>query len=565
MSLLIENLVGQLDVYLDGAFITRFVGHGLPQQVRLNGAPGSTAYLALRCDPAGIAPHLRDILHAGFGPVRLQTVPLARINALSCSVLPTRKQLSILYQLSAEEAGPLRLSFRVTRADSNKRMSRDSAVTVDLGAGTIFVGLPHLLKCSTLAYWTPAASKPQRYQLHAELLRNKEVLDSMTITFGASFASLDAGQQFTVNGQPLLLRGMRLPGGVPAQGGDMLAGAAAREVMLLASAGFNAIMSDGAAPPIELLDEADARGLLYIIDVPPTTDEVNGGAPLYRPDIAGAASALGHHPSIIAWYWQSAGPVDRELALLRTFDLSRPAIIKTPQGVMLHLPAPREPVACAAIDARTGSAAPASTAFNWTLALRAAIEAEVPLLLTGTTAPRLRTDIPLSMADNERRDYALIAMVESLLISPRILGYFLRPSSEETLSGLTDRTGRHTRAFFTALALNQPQLLIPQPLFQNGELRMNAVLINHAALSGLYRFAILLTYPDGATRVYQQTTDDLSITKDERITSVDRLPRIALTMPGEYRVQLVMTGGRKVAARSRVLFFRLSPDGILSY
>ncbi len=117
IELIVENPVGMLEVYLDGAKVGTFFGNGLTRRVTLHGAAGTSHYLAMRLDRQALPEAIRDNASCGLGPVSLAIVPPVRIE--SCTPLAAGSGLSLLvhYRLASEEACSATLHLQVWAAD----------------------------------------------------------------------------------------------------------------------------------------------------------------------------------------------------------------------------------------------------------------------------------------------------------------------------------------------------------------------------------------------------------------------------------------------------------------
>lgn len=535
--LFIDNPVGACEVYLDGARIDQFSGNGLTRTIPLTGVAGSSHLLAMRLDGRALPPAVRRVVSPGLGGVSLEQLPSARIDGLSIVLSPDGKLATVWYRLSADEPGPVTLNLDILPIDSRHAQRRFDAITVDVPrAGREDVAVFHV---KTLSSWSPG--HPLLYRLNAVLSVQKKVVDSYQQVCGVNTATMSRAGRLMIAGQPTSLKGLRVPGGLPPLAGTELRQLLGDEMQRLKDAGYNAVMSDGAVLPEELLDTADRLGILVIVDMPAVDDAVT-------PDIAPLIEQFGHHPCIMAWRWTQGAHPDTELTALRRLDPYRLALVRGATGTTLHLPSQQLPVEDVDLMEETTSDA----------ALQQAEAGAEPYLISGTSPAPIAEDGLRGKQLAEEQLTLLRQQVEHVRRAQNPFGYFLRPVHGGTLTGLTDATGGKTLACYAALSFNQSRLLA---------LRLTAVTTGaeEAAIAADLRFINAQPLPDRYFQLYRMITTPNQQTAIER-TDVDSallltgilskaFPPIPVDATGVYRVQYVLSDGEKVLATSQVVSY----------
>jgi len=494
--LVIEQPVGVLEVWLDGQRVGRVLGNGLTRRIRLRGAAQAAHRLELRLDRAGMPPPLAAAA-GGLGSVSLELAPATRIESLRPEFNPALQTLTISYRLVSAAPENAILRLRVT-APNERRPVYEQNLSVAIPAGTLTGDRTVSLRRFTL--WSPDA--PALYRLEATLTRGGRTLDHWVLPCGrCDFALNDTGAR--VNGKPLTLKGLRLPGGLPP-----LADTLERELRLARQAGFNALMTEGAAPPEALLALADTLGLLVIADVPPATAPAGADAAPSL-DLAAMIEQCGHHPSLAAWSWANSAALPQELVALRLHDRVRYALIRA--GAQSQAYGPVSALGKPFVEIEGNDLARA--------------EAHSPLLASGL-------DGGTDAGALER----LRAAVETVRRAERPLGYFVRTPAGAALTGLGDKDGAPTRQFIAAASYNQPCIIVLRAVKAPAGLALDAMLINDLSLTGDYRLFGLYCLPDGACGLINQ---EITLT-GVRAQPLAPLAGVIFRDPGTYRVQLAL-------------------------
>lgn len=545
--LVVANPVGMLEVYVDGAQQATVRGNGLTRRMLLHGAGGSQHLLALRLDRQALPEAIRRGASAGVGPVSLEMLPPVRIDA--CAALPDAggKTLLVRYRLAAEEPCAATLHLQIFDVSGSERTQQTLPLEV-LESGVNGRCRLSLLRCPR---WSPET--PLVYTLRVTLLCADGTGDMCEMPCGANDCTFEHGQ-LRIDDEPVLLKGMRLPGGIPLLTAP-LAQTLAHELGLLRQTGFNSIMADGAALPEEALTIADHLGVMVIGDIPPAMPESDG---VSHAEIRGAVEAFGSHPSLVAWSWQRGSASDEEVALLRSLDPNRAVLLRDGDKSHILLPSGASfPFADEDIDGTPTLPLPRdwpATIYQWEASKQ-------PVLVSGFGITPLAGDDATGAAeapgDDTPAQGEIRRVVESVRRSETSLGFFVRPWRGGSWTGLNTDSAIPTGAFTDAMGYNAQDLIVLRAARTQtvGHAPVvDAALINDSHHLGHYHLYQVLTSPAGQTAIQQY---ELTLT-DQRVQDVSACVSLTNGEPGEYRLQLLLAGDSVgVIAASRVMTLRL--------
>jgi hypothetical protein len=482
-----------------------------------------------------------------LGHISIELLPAARIETLGAVLDPAKKTLSARYRLFATTPITASLKLEVLSADG-KHVLGHRTETCSLSAAG--VEGEQLLPIKHMLCWSPR--QPDRtYRLRVTLLVAGRVVDARELTCGACAVAF-TGTILLINGQPVQLKGVRLPGGIPLIYRPTLEETLQNELELARKAGFNAIMADGSALPEEVLAMADALGMLVIGEIPCG----EGGAPQIRATL----DACAHHPCVIAWSWAGAGVQAQQIADLRALDPFRLILLR--DGTRSRLIGPRDTTGQTITDLDLNL--PDEMADTWWGQLRQIEEERQPVLVTGlgvAMAPSAESPSGSSAGirgntlEGDRALGLLRGTVESLRCGRQfpLLGYFVRLPQAETLTGLSTRSGNPTNALTTSVAYNQPCaifLRVKSPVVVAEQTILDAAIVNADRMLGEYQLYEVVTTPDdGRTAITSRKLDFTSKT-----TQLDLLKYLSFVPDhaGEYRLQLVLSQGDRVIASTQV-------------
>lgn len=523
LILRIESSVGTVAILLDGVTLTEYLGNGMPHALPLTVESGTTHTLSCTLSPVGLPAAWRPA--CGLGAINLELQPAAHLDALRPQFSTDGAALTVTYRMAATTAtsGSLRLELR----NAKGQLVAQGTIPVKLVDAPIEG--QHTLRVKDIRRWSPET--PHLYRLHATLTTPTQGEDRWELPCGPCAVSVER-QGMTLNGAPILLRGLRLPGGVPPFADLPLIQTLERELTQAKRAGFNALMSAGPAFPAEILTLADRLGFMVLYDVPR-----NGAGP----DVLAALERYGHHPCIIAWHWTADTLPPPEITTVRPLDPYRPLLVS--DGASTHLYQTLtfgSPITALEADVTW----PPSR--EWQAVLHQAEQTAAPFLLTGVGMADTQTtgvcDPAGSRCAEGRAAYCteeealstLRGAVESVRRAATPLGYFVRPPHCGTLTGLGTHTGEPTRFFTGAQAFNQICLLALRATATN-EPTFDAAVLNEARRTGELRLYQLLRHPDGHT-----TIANYSITLSGTRVQPFPAPLPKLAAHGEYRLQLVL-------------------------
>ena len=242
----------------------------------------------------------------------LEALPPASIHQLSAQLDPAAKTLRVRYQLATET--PIITSLRVELLTADRRRSlQQREVKTALAIG--LTGGEQGFDLQTVERWSPN-HPDSRYVVRATLTSGRST-DTRELICGAADVNF-TDSTLKIGGDPVQLRGVRVTGCIPFAGDR--AATAECEIVTAKTAGFTALLFDGAAPPEALLDAADRLGLPVIAEVP----RLDGDTPAFE----AVMEALGHHPCLMAWSWgRTVNPL-REINCLRAVDPARLILVR---------------------------------------------------------------------------------------------------------------------------------------------------------------------------------------------------------------------------------------------
>ncbi|MHB0938628.1 MAG: glycoside hydrolase family 2 protein [Armatimonadota bacterium] len=561
----LDHPVGTLDVFLDGQPVAQFAGNGLPQSLHLQGEGGSAHHLALRLRCAGLSSSTRQEPIYGLGHISMELLPPVRIDALTAVMDPQKKTLTARYRLFTAAPASAGLKLEVLSADGKRSVDRHQETMSLPAAG---VSGEKVFTIKRMLGWSPR-EPGNSYRVRATLLVAGKAVDMRELTCGACAATVtDDGLQ--INGQPLQLKGVRLPGGIPMryrpaekQAEDTalvptLEETIRRELELAKRAGFNAIMADGSALPEEVLAAADALGVLVVGEIPLN----EGDTPLIRETLEVCAQ----HPCIVAWSWAGTGDQAGRIADLRALDPSRPILLR--DGAQSRLIGPRQMTGQVVADLDLNL--PVARAESWWNQLQQLEGGRRPVLATGIGIEMTATNgggIRGNTAEGDEALCLLRSVVESLRSDQyfSLLGYFVRLPEAETLTGLSTPEGNPTNALTTSLAYNASCAIVMRvkPAVDVSEQTiLDAAIVCDDRLQGDYQLYQVVTTPaDGATAI---TTHELELTGKSEQYDLLKYLSFAPDRAGEYRLQLVLSQDDRVIASTQVARITVSSTEVAS-
>ncbi len=566
LQLLLLDPVGQVEVFLDDADLGAVWGNGLTRALRLVGLSEGRHRVRLRLTASAIGP-------AGLGDVVLQVLPPVRVALLLPQPHPAEGLLTVRYRLEVDAPGPVSLLVEAFGPDRKRVAHTTSNFTLDGDAEGVAQ-----LHIRLVVPWSPA--KPRLYRVRVTLTRAGVPGDVADATTGMA-AMTFARNRLCVNDAPIILHGLRIPGGVPdgfnattvydaeftrlrqtgctavqADDGalkavnDALNALYQTEFTRLRQAGFNAVMADGAALPDAAYTQADGLGLLIFGEAPVGPD----GAP----DVPAFLEQRAHHPCVVAWSWDAVAAPHTAVAAARALDPLRPVLVRNGDMSRVYGPGYAAGHALENVDfvwhAWDGGVLPGNAFLplkkkkddsQGVLVSNIALEQQIAD--AAPTGPRVLE------IENHYLD-TLRAVVELARLVKYPLGFFVRAPRGGTLSGLTTADGVPTRFFTTAVAFNQPLLvcLTAKPDVKLGQaFQFDGCIVNDAGVHGTaFRLYQQVMTPDGVLLLTRPHVVALSPGARKQPIS-GYLNEIAGVL-GVYRWQVLLTDGASTYTSLRV-------------
>ena len=152
------------------------------------------------------------------------------------------------------------------------------------------------------------AEDPQLYQCRAELLKNGEPVDSVTVSFGFRDIEFTPDHGFFLNGRHVKLHGACMHHDLGALGAAVNLSAIKRQLLKLREMGVNAVRTSHNPPAVELLELADEIGFLILdegFDMWERSKTEYDYARFFkdwiRRDVASWIRRDRNHPCVIGW------------------------------------------------------------------------------------------------------------------------------------------------------------------------------------------------------------------------------------------------------------------------
>ena len=153
----------------------------------------------------------------------------------------------------------LSLQTIIYNAEGKAVVSKTSAVD---NAGDTVVGVHQTLTVNKPKLWS--ITKPYLYKVVINLLQNGKVIDKQLVYTGIRYFNFDADNGFTLNGEPMKIKGVCLHHDQGALGTAVNVRAMERQLQILKAMGCNAIRTSHNAPAPEFLDLCDRMGFLVM-------------------------------------------------------------------------------------------------------------------------------------------------------------------------------------------------------------------------------------------------------------------------------------------------------------
>ena len=190
-------------------------------------------------------------------------------------------------------------------------------------------------------FWSP--DDPYLYSAKTDIFLNGKKTDEYTTYFGIRYFDLDADAGFSINGKPLIIRGVNLHHDLGALGAAINIRAIERQLELMKGMGCNAIRTAHNPPAPEFLDLCDKMGFLVMVEAFDTWkkkkvkyDYSMDWDDNHERDLKDMILRDRNHPSVFIWsigneireQFDSSGiTITRELVdIVKSMDTTRPVI-----------------------------------------------------------------------------------------------------------------------------------------------------------------------------------------------------------------------------------------------
>jgi len=230
----------------------------------------------------------------------------------------------------------LSLQTTIYNAEGKVVVSQTSPVK---NTGDTSIAVHQTLAVSKPKLWS--VTGPYLYKVVVQLLQNGKVLDDQSIYTGIRYFNFDADKGFTLNGEPMKIKGVCLHHDQGALGTAVNVRATERQLQILKAMGCNAIRTSHNAPAPGFLDLCDRMGFLVMDEAfdmwrkkKSKYDYHQDWDKWHVKDLQDQVLRDRNHPSIFAWsigneireQFDSTGiSISRELVgIVKQLDKTRP-------------------------------------------------------------------------------------------------------------------------------------------------------------------------------------------------------------------------------------------------
>ena len=198
-----------------------------------------------------------------YRPVTLQLTPPLHVavwglDVTSPAVTNEQATVKVRIRLEAPETPEGDVRVTLTDPDGGSAGSGEAAITVSQEAARAEV----LIDVSRPRLWSPES--PSLYRANVEVVRDGEVVDRDSTTFGIRSLAWNAERGFLLNGESVLLRGGCVHHDHGLLGSAAYPAAEERRVATLKAAGYNAIRCAHNPPSEAFLEACDRQGMMVI-------------------------------------------------------------------------------------------------------------------------------------------------------------------------------------------------------------------------------------------------------------------------------------------------------------
>ncbi|MET6757270.1 glycoside hydrolase family 2 TIM barrel-domain containing protein [Pseudoalteromonas sp. NCIMB_1079] len=270
-----------------------------------------------------------------FASINVDTSIVSKSIVSKTNVSKTNKKISLTQEVLDQQGNVVaqqrnsNVSLTATSSDSPKNSSNSTNGSV---GKTGHVNTTITLPRPTL--WS--GSSPYLYKLKQTLVVDGVQTDVTETEFGIRQLSFDAKNGFTLNGQPLLLKGLNIHHDNYLLGSVAYKRAEERKVERILAAGFNAVRTAHNPPSVAFLNAADRLGLLVINEIFDAWnyskfDHKNDYASRFKQDwqqdVSNFIKRDRNHPSVIMWSLGNEIPEQNEALGVNTASMLKAHVL----------------------------------------------------------------------------------------------------------------------------------------------------------------------------------------------------------------------------------------------
>lgn len=207
-------------------------------------------------------------------------------------IAPKVSGLSAAINITARVTNPQDCSVRFVVTDADKKPVGENSVDASDGKTVIEIENAHL--------WN-GTQDPYLYSLTAELLKDGEKTDEISVRFGCRSFSIDPQKGFILNGKPCPLRGVSRHQDRPGIGNALTEKEHREDMDLICELGANTIRLAHYQHSRVFYDLCDERGMAVWAEIPYISRHMPGGRENTVSQMKELIYQNINHPSIIVW------------------------------------------------------------------------------------------------------------------------------------------------------------------------------------------------------------------------------------------------------------------------
>ena len=207
-------------------------------------------------------------------------------------ITPKVSGLSAAVNITARVTNPQDCSVRFVVTDADKKPVGEKSVDASDGKTVIEIENAHL--------WN-GTQDPYLYSLTAELLKDGEKTDEISVRFGCRSFSIDPQKGFILNGKPCPLRGVSRHQDRPGIGNALTEKEHREDMDLICELGANTIRLAHYQHSRVFYDLCDERGMAVWAEIPYISRHMPGGRENTVSQMKELIYQNINHPSIIVW------------------------------------------------------------------------------------------------------------------------------------------------------------------------------------------------------------------------------------------------------------------------